>query len=151
MEIWLALLVIFVHDQIDDDYGQWCGFTLFGNNVQEILVLTVYNVNQDYDTGTDTLYQQQKQMYLSKYHINIITEDKNMYIYPKKWFVKDLHTLIENAKSKLQDIILTGDINEDVAENYNELTQLMMDMELIDVHAYKHGFDCEISTYARGS
>ena len=140
-----------VHDQIDDDYGRWCGFTLLGKDGREILVLTVYNVSQDYAKGLDTLYQQQKQLYLSNYNINGITEDKNTHTHPKKRFVKDLRILLENAKAKRQDIIMTGDFNEVVGDNYNELTKLMLDMELIDVHSYKHGFDCDIATWARGS
>ena len=141
-----------VRDQIDDDNGRWCGFTLLGKDGCKILVLTVYNVSQDYNTSKDTLYQQQKQFYLSDYHMNGITEDKNNYTHPKKRFINDIRTrtLLENAKAKKPDIILTGDFNEDVGENYNKLTQLIFDMELIDVHAYKHGFDCDIATWARG-
>ena len=108
-------------------------------------------MSQDYDTGLNTLYAQQKQLYLSDYHINGIKEDKNTYTHPKKRFIKDLRTLLGNAKEKRQDIILTGDFNEDVGDNYNELTQLMLDMELIDFHAFKHGFDCDIATWDRGS
>ena len=108
-------------------------------------------MSQDYDTGPDTLYEQHKKLYLCNYHINGNTEDKNTYTNPKKRFVKDLSTILENAKAKRQDIILTGDFNEYVGENYNKLTQLMLDMELIDFHAFKHGFDCDIATWARGS
>ena len=89
-----------VRDWTDDDYGQWCGFTLLGKDGREFLVLTVYNVSEEYDTGPDTLYEQQKQLYFSNYHINGITEDKNTYTHPKKRFVKDLRTLLENAKAK---------------------------------------------------
>ena len=70
-----------------------------------------------------------KQLYLSEHNINGITEDKHTYINPKKRFVKVLHTLLEKAKAKRQDIILTGDFNEDVGDNYNELTKLMLGME----------------------
>ena len=46
---------------------------------------------------------------------------------------------------------MTGDFNEDMANSLNDLTKLMLDMELINIHAHKHGFDCDIATYIDGS
>ena len=62
-------------------------------------------------------------------------------------FAKDLQMLLENARQKRQDILLTGNFNKDMGYTLNDLTTLMLDMELIDIHAHAHGFDCEIATY----
>lgn len=74
-----------------------------------------------------------------------------MYIHAKKQFSKDLRILLENYEAKQQDMILTGDFNEKVGDNYNEFTQLMLDIEFTDVHSYKHGFDYNIVTWDCGS
>lgn len=46
--------------RINDDYGRWCGFTVLGKDGRDILILTVYNVSQDNDTGNTMLYSQQQ-------------------------------------------------------------------------------------------
>ena len=140
-----------VRDRIGDKYGRWCGFTLLGKDGREILVLTAYNVSQEFVTGPDTLYQQQKQLYLSEYNSRELTVNRDEYIHPKKRFLKDLRTLLENAWTKRQDIVLTGDFNDVIGDTHNELTKLFLEMELIDVHAYTHGSNCDISTWTRGS
>lgn len=66
-------------------------------------------------------------------------------INPMKSFVKDLGAMFKNAKQKWQDMILTWDFNEHMGENLNDLSQLILGMELIDVHTHKHRFDCNIS------
>ena len=139
-----------VREQIRDDYGRWCGFTILGKDGREILVLTIYNVSQDHTSGNNTLYRQQQALYLNDYNCNDITEDKATYIHPKKRFVKDLRLLLEAAKRKRQDILLTGDFNEDMGDNHNDLTQLMIEMDLVDIHAHTHGYDYEIATYTDG-
>ena len=107
-----------VRDWIDYDYSRWwCGFTLLGKDGRKILVMKIYNMSQHYDTGMDTLYWQKKGLYLSTCNIIGITEDNHIYICPKIRFVKDLRTLLENPKAKRQDVIMTGDFNEDFGDN----------------------------------
>ena len=115
------------------------------------MVLTAYNVSQYFVSGPDTLYQQQQQLYLSDYNLRCLTENREEYIHPKKHFVKDLRVLLEDAQTKCQYIILTGDFNDVIEDNYIELMKLLLEMELIDVHAYKHGFDCDIATWVHGN
>lgn len=47
------------------------------------------------------------------------------------------------------DTILTGDFNDVVGESNNELTQLISDFGIINVHTNKHGFNTDIPTYKR--
>ena len=47
-----------IREQIRDEYGKWCGYSLAGRDGREILVLTAYNVSQDIAAGEDTLYSQ---------------------------------------------------------------------------------------------
>lgn len=46
---------------------------------------------------------------------------------------------------------MTGELNKDMGDHLNDLIKLMLGMELIDFHAHKHGFDCDIATYIDGS
>lgn len=60
--------------------------------------------------------------------VNKVSEEKTMYIDPKKRFVKYLKTLLDDTKKKCKDIIFTGDFNEGMNYNPNDLTQPMLDM-----------------------
>ena len=86
-----------IRETISDKYGRWCGFLVLGRDGREILILTVYNVCQDYAMGVDTLYQQQKSQYLREYNDNNIRSDREEYIYPKKQFLKDLREVLNTA------------------------------------------------------
>ena len=45
---------------------------------------------------------------------------------------------------------MTGDFNKDIGDDLGDLTQLMLEMELVDIHAHTHGYDYEIATYIDG-
>ena len=139
-----------VQEQIRDDYGRWCGFTILGKDGRKMLVITIYNVSQNNSSGDNTLSCQQQSLYLNDYNCNNIKEDKATYIHPKKRFVKYLQMILENARRKRQDILLTGDFKEDMGDDHNNLTKLMLEMELVDIHSHTHGFDCEIATHIDG-
>ena len=49
------------------------------------------------------------------------------------------------------DIILTGDFNDEIGNKYGDLTQMIEALGLIDIYSYRHGFESEVSTYNRGS
>lgn len=86
-----------VRERINDEYGRWCGFTVLGKDGRDILILTVYNVSQDYDAGDNTLYRQQQSQYLNDYNCSNVKTDRATYIDPKKRFVKDLRIILETA------------------------------------------------------
>ena len=50
-----------IRTTITDPYGRWCGYTLIGRDMREILVLIAYNVSQhkNMKVGNDTLFNQQ--------------------------------------------------------------------------------------------
>ena len=116
-----------------------------------MFIFTVYNFSQDSALENNILYSQKKSLYLNDYNCNNIKKDRAKYINPKKHFVKSLQLLLENAKWKYQDILLTGDFNKDMGDNNNDLINLMLEIELIDVHAHTHGFEYVIATYIDGS
>lgn len=139
-----------VRRKIQDEYGQWSGISLLGKDGREILILSAYDVSQNYATGYDTLYCQQRTQYLQHYNTNNLKCDKEKYIDPKKRFIKDLNHLLQECTDQNVDVILTGDFNEEIGCSQTELTKLMMKHGLIDVIASRHGYDINIATYKRG-
>ena len=107
-------------------------------------------MSQDIAAGENTLYSQQKVQYLWDYNDNGIKSDREAYIDPKKRFVKDMRKLLQKAGNGQSDIILTGDLNDEIGESNNALTKLISEFGLIDVHSNKHGYDTDLPTYKRG-
>jgi hypothetical protein len=132
-----------VRETIKDPYGRWCGFTMIGKDMKEILVLTAYNVSQykNAKVGDDTLFNQQVALYKLK---NIREPD------PKKIFIEDLTELIRKARSEDKDIILTGDFNELVGDDPRGMTKVLEAGNLTDAHGHQHG-NVDITTYTRGT
>ena len=131
-----------VRDTITDPYGRWCGYTLIGKDNKEILILTAYNVSQvvNAKVGDDTLFNQQ----IALYKLNNIREPD-----PKKIFITDLVEVVKKARAEDKDIILTGDFNELVGDNPNQMARVLQEGCLTDVHGHQHG-EVDINTYTRG-
>jgi hypothetical protein len=54
-----------IRETITDPYGRWCGYTIIGRDMREIMILTAYNVSQHKNAkvGDDTLFNQQIALY----------------------------------------------------------------------------------------
>ena len=132
-----------IRDTITDPYGRWCGYTLIGKDNKEIMVLTAYNVSQykNAKVGEDTLFNQQ----VALYKLNNIREPD-----PKKIFIEDLTKLVKKARMEDKDIILTGDFNEMVGDDPNEMVKVLSAGGLTDAHSHQHGI-VDITTYTRGT
>ena len=50
-----------------------------------------------------------------------------------------------------KDIILTGDFNDEIGNKYDEVTQIIESLGLVDIYCYRHGFESDVRTYNRGS
>ena len=131
-----------VRDTITDPFGRWCGFTLIGKDNKEILILTAYNVSQAVNAkvGEDTLFNQQ----IALYKLQNIREPD-----PKKLFITDLVKVITQAREQDKDIILTGDFNELVGDDPNQMAKVLQAGCLTDVHGHQHG-EVDINTYTQG-
>ena len=90
--------------------------------------------------GDDTLHAQQTSLYLLDGEV-----DSN----PRKNFIRNLFTLVTEAKEDKQDIILIGDFNEVVGDDPKMIAKVLTAGNLTDVHAHKHGH-ANIATYIRG-
>ena len=131
-----------IRDTITDPYGRWCGYSLIGRDNKEILILTAYNVSQvvNAKVGDDTLFNQQ----IALYKLNNIREPN-----PKKIFIADLVEVVKTARAADKDIILTGDFNELVGDDPNQMAKVLQAGSLTDVHGHQHG-EVDIKTYTQG-
>jgi hypothetical protein len=131
-----------IRDTITDPFGRWCGYTLIGKDIKEIMVITAYNVSQykNAKVGEDTLFNQQ----IALYKLNNIREPD-----PKKLFIEGITALVKNARKEDKDIILTGDFNELVGDDQNGMVKVLAAGDLTDAHEHQHG-KVDISTYTRG-
>ena len=59
--------------------------------------------------------------------------------------------LLEKANKKQYDIVLTVDFNEAIGDDKSLFTQIILDLKLIDVHSYKHRYNCDISIFFLGN
>ena len=103
-------------------------------------MLTEYNVPQETPAGDDKFHAQQTSLCLLDGEV-----DPN----PRKFFIRDLHTLITTATKENQDIILMGDFNEVCGDDPKMMAKILSAGKLTDVHAHKHGH-ANIATYIRG-
>lgn len=70
---------------------------------------------------------------------------------PRQAFLDDLDTFLTTLRlDKKHEILLMLDANENVHDKNSKLHSLMLKHELVDLHGYLHGDDCEIATHLDG-
>jgi hypothetical protein len=67
----------------------------------------------------------------------------------KKIFITDLVKVVKQARAKDKDIILTGDFNELVGDDPNQMAKVLQEGCLTDVYRHQHG-EVDINTYTQG-
>jgi hypothetical protein len=96
------------------------------------MIITAYKVSQykNAKVGNDTLFNQQ----IALYKLNNIREPD-----PKKIFITNLKELVSQARKDDKDIILTGDFNEMVGDDFNGTAKVPSAGNLPDAHSNQHG------------
>ena len=87
---------------------------------------------------------------LHRLQVSILRRNGRHDINPRKQFMFDIIHLLRPYKQSNADIIIMGDFNETIGSTTNGLTQVLVEYNLTDVQAYRHGLENEQSTYARG-
>ncbi len=70
---------------------------------------------------------------------------------PRKSFFDDLDSKIEEWREKNYEIILSGDLNEEVGTDVDGFTRLSAKWELVEIIQHHHGTTQEPPTYVRGT
>ena len=132
-----------IRKQHPDRYGRWIRVDLLGRDGRTVSIICAYQVVQEKgDHGINTTYSQQVRMMRLD---GVLDPD------PRKAFIQDLKSLVQNLRQDNHDIILMGDFNESIGVKPQEMASVMHEGELTDVFCYKHGIDQEKPTYARGT
>ena len=88
---------------------------------------------------------------LNKDKTKAYSTNREKYINPRLQFYNDLTKLLRTHLADKNDIILTGDFNDKIGNKYDDLTQMIEALGLIDIYSYRHGFESDVGTYNRGS
>ena len=82
--------------------------------------------------------QHQLQFYqlLNKDKKKADSTNRDKYINPRIRFYNDLTKLLRTNLADKNDIILTGDFNDEIRNKYDDLTQMIEALGLIDIYSY---------------
>ncbi len=126
-----------------DNMGRWSSLTLLGRLRAKITVVCTYQVvDTRGPSGPTTAFTQQLLM-LKRQH-----RDNQR---PRKEYQRDLRSFLESKINDGHEIVLCGDLNEELGSSAGGMTQLLSDLGLIDIHTRELGLDNEVATYARGT
>jgi hypothetical protein len=70
---------------------------------------------------------------------------------PRREYQNGLRSFLESKINDDHEIVLCGDLNEELGSIAGGMTQLASDLGLIDIHTRELGLDNEVPTYARGT
>ena len=127
----------------DNEMGRWSFIRMLGKHGRQIVLVSAYQVcNQRANqVGDRTAFAQQ----LSLLRRN--GKDCS----PRKSFFDDLDTKIEEWREKEYEIILSGDLNEELGADVHGFARISAKHDLVEVIQHQHGTTDEPPTYARGS
>ena len=121
--------------------GRWTYVTLQGKKNRKLTIYTIYRAcNQKHQEGTCTIYMQQEQEL-----IKAGRKDTD----PREAILADLTMQIQKDTQKDHDIIVIGDVNEDLYNN-KRIEQFLADNNLYNVIKEKHKGNGP-ATYDRGT
>ena len=127
--------------------GRWASITLLGRLRAKITVVCTYQVvDIRGSSGPSTAFTQQLLM---------LKRQQRESQRPRREYQKDLQSFLKSKINDDHEIVLCGDLNEDLNEELGRttggMTQLASDLGLIDIHTRELGLDHEVPTYARGT
>jgi hypothetical protein len=67
---------------------------------------------------------------------------------PCREFQKDLREFLQSKIVDGHEIVLCGDLNEELGSTAGGMSQVATDLGLIDIHTQTHGLDSKVATYA---
>jgi exonuclease III len=127
----------------DKDMGRWSYIRMLGQHGRQIVVVSAYQVcnQQGNQAGDRTAYAQQKSILCRQ------GRDTS----PRKAFFDDLDDQLEEWIDKGYEIILTGDLNEELGSDVTGFARVSAKWSLVEIIQHTHGIEGEPPTYARGT
>ena len=127
----------------DRDMGRWSYTRLMGKQGRFIMVVSVYQVcnQQASSIGDRTAFAQQQSLLRRDGRDNS----------PRRSFYDDLDHQLEEWAGLGYEIILSGDLNEELGSDIQGFARLSAKWNLVEVIQHFHGMVDEPPTYARGT
>ncbi|KAI2499112.1 hypothetical protein MHU86_15382 [Fragilaria crotonensis] len=130
-----------VTEQSQDHMGRWVTQTMKGFNGRQVTIISAYQAVTDSQcTGLMTVTAQQQ---------NILVQSQDALSEPRKAFKRDISELLKRIRARGDEIILVGDFNETIDEEFNGLSKIIADFHLVDLMRGRSTLPFP-ATYARG-
>ncbi len=126
----------------DKEMGRWSYVRVLGRRGRNIVIASVYNVcvHHGHKIGDRTAHAQQVGI------LRKIGRDQS----PRKAFLEDFNKQVEEWISKEYEIIISGDLNEEIGADEQSFARISAKHELVEIIQHCHGIEDEPPTYARG-
>jgi exonuclease III len=128
-------------EQHQDHMGRWVIQTMKGFNGRQVSIISAYQAVTDrHGTGLMTVTAQQR---------NLLVQSQDSLSEPRKAFKRDLRELLQRLTKRGDEIILVGDFNETIDNEFTGLSKILADFHLIDLMRGRATTPFP-ATYARG-
>jgi len=127
----------------DTILGRWTYQEFLGRNNKHVVVISGYRVcNQKFDAASNTVTAQQ---------IRLLQAQGSINPKPRKQFLRDIITQIQQWRQADKEVILCIDANEPVDDPCSEVSSLFTETDLVDLHHHLHPGLRKPPTHQRGS
>ena len=108
-----------------DHMGRWVTQTMKGQQGKQLTIISAYQpVTDSKHTGQMTVTTQQR---------NVLIRSQDPVTEPRKAFKRDLRKLLKQLTDQGDEILLVGDFNETIDEQFNGLCKILADFQLVDL------------------
>jgi len=119
-----------VNQGSDPVLGRWTYQEFLGKNDRHVIVVSGYRVcNQKFDAASNTVSAQQ---------IRLLQAQGHPKPNPRKLFLTDIITQIQQWRTAHKEVILCLDANEPVDDPRSDISQLFTKTDLADLHYHHH-------------
>ena len=125
-----------------DHMGRWVTQTMKGQQGKQLTIISAYQpVTDSKHTGQMTVTAQQR---------NVLIRSQDPVTEPRKAFKRDLRKLLKQLTDQGDEILLVGDFNETIDEQFNGLCKILADFQLVDLMRGRSNTQFP-AAYARGN
>jgi hypothetical protein len=125
-----------------DPLGRWCYVTLRRKALPPVTIISAYQVcPRPTNLLGNTAYHQQQRLLNAQGRYNM---------HPRKAFIEDITSLIENFSRQGHDLIIGGDFNESLEDKYSGILHVMTTNNLVDPFLQRFPHHEEFGTHIYG-
>ena len=130
-----------ITSQEQDMWGRWVCQTVQGAQGRTITIVSAYQVVSDLAQGGTTTATTQQ--------YSLLVHDQDSTKAPMAAFWRDLKAFLHQCRQRGDELILVGDLTEEVGENADGMVRVVQDLDMIDLMGARHNVGLPV-TYSRG-